>query len=580
MKSPIPRQLLYQFLLFILAIMGVVFLIQGLLLLYIRNQETLTAQTYIESMVNSVEHTITTNLQNLERAGFALSYNSDLMQIYSQQQDVRTSITGVLELIKLIYYDNQGDVLDVALVGLDGSQRSLLMGVSPEMNTALMGMYNFGDKNKTDRRFLFFKPDSAFRDSYYIYVAPLLNYTGPEGGANNKLATIVFTGELTSIKRAMSVVEPADVILWITDEEEQLVLSNAPGFSIQEQATPWLQSKITFSKEIFDTHLKLTGAVMNHTSIESQQIVQYMLFSMFVFIATLLITFLFIRGKISIPMNLLRKDIEQVGRQGLSRRVKLYDSAEIDAVASWINTMLGRLEKTTEENNTAQQKIYKIEILKKHAELYSLRNQINPHFLYNTLQCMRGIAIENDVPDLADMATALFEIFRYAIKGGDQTSIQKEMFVARQYLHIFEFRFQGNFEYEIEADDDVMELSIIKMTLQPIIENSIQHGFSNHQGKMRIHIRLYRENDSVNIRITDNGDGIAPERLQEIQSLLAQDDEDGLESEKLSSFGLDNINRRLKLTYGAEYYLEITNLAQGTQVKITIPAIEYHHVPE
>lgn len=567
---------MHQFLVFMLAVMGVFLMIQVLLLLHIKNQEIKTSQEYIASLVNSIENTLTTNLANIERAGYALSYNDDLMKIYSHQFDSQTTIAGVLELIKLIYYDNQGEVLDVSLVSLAGVQRSLLMGISPEMNEALLALYDFTDQDRIDRQLLLFEPGSGYRDDYYVYVAPLFHTAVPTGGVQSKLATIVFVGELTATKRAINIVEPETAVLWIADENGEVVLSNQSELLSPAQASALTQSKIHFQKKISDTGLVLAGALVRRSSLEEQQIVQYILFTMSVFVVTLLILFVFFRSRISIPMDQIRKDIEQVGQFGLSKRLRLYKSEEINHIASWVNSMLERLKISTEENIRTQQQLYEIEISKKQAELYSLRNQINPHFLYNTLQCMRGIAIENDVPDLADMATALFEIFRYSIKGGNWTSIQKELHIARQYLSVFEFRYEGNFAYQIEADDEVMELSIPKMTLQPILENSIQHGFSNHQGKMRIEIRVWLEDGSVVIRIADNGDGMTPARLEEVCRMLAENAERPQEISQAASYGLDNINRRMKLIFGDRYTLAIDLPGQGTQVRITIPAVEYH----
>lgn len=576
MKRMVPRRLLHQFLVIILAVMGAVLIIQIILLLYIKRQETITSQEYIASIVNSIENTVAMNLTNVERSGFALSYNNDLIKIYSQQFDSQTSITGVLELIKLIYYDNQGEVIDVSLISLSEAQRSLLMGISPEMNAALMELYDFSDKTRTDRKFLFFQPGSEYRGNYYIYVAPLFNSAVSTSGVQYKLATIVFVGELTAVKRAINVVDPETAVLWITDKDGAIVLSNQSEPMSSAQADALIETKIHFQKKISDTDLVIAGALVRYSSIEEQQILQYMLFTMMVFIVTLLILFEFFRNKISIPMNLIRKDLEQVGQYGLNKRMRAYDSEEINHIASWVNSMLDRLKISTEENISTQQKLFETEISKKQAELYSLRNQINPHFLYNTLQCMRGIAIENDVPDLADMATALFDIFRYSIKGGNWTNIQKELHIARQYLSVFEFRYEGNFEFHIQADDAVMELSILKMTLQPIIENSIQHGFSNHQGKMRIDVSVFMEDDFVVIRITDNGGGIAPDRLDEVRRMLARKSDSHLESSAVNSYGLDNINRRMYLTFGEKYSLMIDSLAQGTQVCIKFPAVEYH----
>ena len=141
-------------------------------------------------------------------------------------------------------------------------------------------------------------------------------------------------------------------------------------------------------------------------------------------------------------------------------------------------------------------------------------------------------------------------------------------------MHIFELRYQGRFEYSIDISDEVMDLSILKMTLQPIIENSIHHGFQNYAGLMRIDIQIWRENDFVIISVNDNGDGISSEREQEINLTIQEGNNQGLNFDKNSSFGLENVSRRLKLAFGDQYQFEISRLQKGTSVIMTIPAIQ------
>ena len=571
MKKKQPKRLVKQVLFLIVGILGIFLLVQIIVFVSIQRREKQVSQDYIENLVSSVEHTISSNLQNIERAGFAISYNDDLYDIFSQGADEPVNITSVLDMIKLIYYNNQGDLLDVSVVDLKGNQRSLLMGVSDEFYEQILALYDFSNDIAIDRKFIFFDADSPYRTQYYIYLAPLLDEPDSQGIAEHKVATIIFIGEMTSLKMAVNVVDPESAIIMITDTEGGILWSNQENPTQQFDHLQTRGEKITATQEIAGTNLKVSGFVLDNPLSTGQQLFRYAALSAVLLFLSLLVISIFIRKKILDPMQQLRGEIATVGREGLSQRLQLYESDEINHIASWINNMLGRLEQATDHQIQTQQKLFQTELLKNNAELYSLRTQINPHFLYNTLQCMRGIAMENDIIELADMCTALFEIFRYSIKGQEKTTIQKELSIARQYLHIFEVRFHNRFTYSINVSDEAMEYNIIKMTLQPILENSIYHGFRDVQENMHVDINIFVENAFLVVHVDDNGAGIPPERLSAVLSALEAREEELLDVQKDFSLGLRNVNRRLHFAFGAGYRMSVENLPQGTRVTLRIP---------
>ena len=214
--------------------------------------------------------------------------------------------------------------------------------------------------------------------------------------------------------------------------------------------------------------------------------------------------------------------------------------------------------------------------------LYALQSQINPHFLYNTLDTIRNYAINNEVPEVAEMTKSLASIFRYSIsRPGEVASLADEIRNVKAYLKIQWYRFSDRFSivWDIdEEDDEIMKYSLPVLTLQPLVENAIQHGLENKMEDGVITIHATTTNTKLFISIEDNGDGIAAEKLDEIREML-----DNYEYEsgslkrsnaKKAGISLNNVNQRLKLYYGVEGGLTVNSIeGVGTTVEIVIPKI-------
>lgn len=210
----------------------------------------------------------------------------------------------------------------------------------------------------------------------------------------------------------------------------------------------------------------------------------------------------------------------------------------------------------------------------KDIQLRMLMNQINPHFLYNTLESIRGQAIFNDDWVVADMAETLSIFFRYCIsQKGTIVQLNDEIKNVNVFLKIMKFRLPEKFEFNITVDNpEWLEYQIPKLTLQPLIENAILHGINSYKTGGLITLRAVETTDQLKIYIRDNGVGIATEELRKINERLAS----GFEStgEQHDGIALYNINRRIKLTYGRQYGLRIYSTVDvGTNVTICLPKL-------
>jgi two-component system sensor histidine kinase YesM len=218
---------------------------------------------------------------------------------------------------------------------------------------------------------------------------------------------------------------------------------------------------------------------------------------------------------------------------------------------------------------------------KRQAQYLALQNQINPHFLYNTLESIRSEAIQSGLDSVADMTQSLATFFRYTItKVENLVSVEEELQNCETYFNIQQYRFgnrlQLSIEYAQEDWDDIIRCRIPKLTMQPILENSIIHGTELKVGIGHLKIHLAKTNKRLLIRISDDGLGMDEGRLISINNNLGKS---GLnitsaEQEVKGGFALVNVNNRIRLLFGDEYGLHVFSIpGVGTDVEISLPAI-------
>ena len=223
-------------------------------------------------------------------------------------------------------------------------------------------------------------------------------------------------------------------------------------------------------------------------------------------------------------------------------------------------------------------KTLSLEYLRKEAELNYLQSQINPHFLYNTLESIRGLALSNQDPDVAEIVEYLAALFRNMTKKSDTLILfREELQNARNYVKIQQLRFRGKFEYVVPNDDQFSELLSMKvpnLILQPIIENSISHGFESVISGGRITLSAYCTQSRLIITVTDNGQGIRQESLEEINRWLADPSLENEAQTRHTSIALSNISQRIKYQFGAQYGITLTSTQEiGTEVSFSLPII-------
>jgi two-component system, sensor histidine kinase YesM len=274
-----------------------------------------------------------------------------------------------------------------------------------------------------------------------------------------------------------------------------------------------------------------------------------------------------ISASIYIPIKKLQDVTTTITHNDLQALVTGHNVDEITELGMSFNIMIGRIRQLLDA------KIKEQEILKK-TELKALQAQINPHFLYNTLDTIVWMAQSNKTEQVVDIVQALSNFFRISLsKGADWITIDQEIEHIRCYLTIQKLRYRDILDYRIEVDPDILSGTILKLTLQPLVENAIYHGIKNKRTGGTITVRAQRvEQNQVMLEISDDGVGFTPYRLSKIQAALLDESSEISLSE--SGFGLENVHKRIQLYYGKQYGLTIQSKYQeGTRVTVTIPLL-------
>ncbi|MDU7028380.1 sensor histidine kinase [Robinsoniella peoriensis] len=263
------------------------------------------------------------------------------------------------------------------------------------------------------------------------------------------------------------------------------------------------------------------------------------------------------------PILRLKGHIDLADEGHLSERAEVLNHNETGALSKSFNKMLDRIENLMGEVVNEQEE-------KRKYELQALQAQINPHFLYNTLDSIIWMA-EAKNSDVVPMTEALAKLFRISLnKGNEFIRIEDEMEHVRNYLVIQSMRYTDKFTYHIEIKDEVRYCKTIKLIVQPIVENSIYHGIKKKRGKGRIDILAYREKEKLCIRIQDDGNGMNEEICR---AILTKDSK--FENSSGSGIGVKNVNERIQLYFGKEYGLRYTSvLGEGTTAELVLPVIE------
>ena len=246
--------------------------------------------------------------------------------------------------------------------------------------------------------------------------------------------------------------------------------------------------------------------------------------------------------------------------------VKTGGCLEIQTIGSEFYRLLLAIQKLSNEILIKEKEVHQKELAYKNAEIEALRSQINPHFLYNTLELIRAVAIDGKVNDISKITSAMGKMYRYAIEGDATVALRKEIEAVKSYIYIQNLRYDGRVVVFYNISQDTYKVPVPKMILQPIVENAFQHGFAQQSGESTLYIGAIKMESELILSVRDDGIGMEADELEKMQKVV---DQENIVKDKI---GLANVAGRIKLLYGQEAKLSIySKKGEGTIISLKIP---------
>ncbi len=276
--------------------------------------------------------------------------------------------------------------------------------------------------------------------------------------------------------------------------------------------------------------------------------------------AAVVVLAIFVSAKISQPLRRLEKSVQSVGQGDFSTPIHVSGAHEVVQLSKRFNFMLHRIRQLMDQIIHEQE-------AKRKSELDVLQSQINPHFLYNTLNSVVRLAEKGKKEEIVATITSLSKFFRISLsKGKNIIPLEEELEHVRHYLIIQQIRFKNKFHYAIECEEGVLSCVTLKLILQPIVENAIHHGIEKMSDEGFIRITAALQEEQLVIKIADNGLGMTKQLMDQLLT--------GSVRSRGSGVGVKNVNERIRLYYGKSFGLSFeSELEEGTTVTITMPAI-------
>ena len=534
------------------------------------------------------------NISLVNRVGSSMEvYLRNIMKLsdtiyYGIIKNVNLSEESINEEMTLLYNNNKDQVLNIALISKEGEPISVVPAARFRKN------FDVGEEewfvnalNKTENihftrphvQKLFEKGNNGYK--WVISMSRAVEITN--GGSTEQavlLIDMVYQG-LDSVLDEVSLgnggyiylIDSTGEIIWHPKfeliasgrvKENNLVAATYSDGSIEEEFNNTARTVVI--KTVGYTGWKLVG-VIKGTGISLNTIKTRLFIVFVIFLIVFIVVFInsYISFRVTDPIRELEKSVKKLEEGNLDADIYMGGSYEIQHLGKSVQDMKYRIKGLMQDIVTEHEE-------KRKSEFDSLQAQINPHFLYNTLDVIVW-QIENEKQSEAvHTVTALARFFRLSLgKGKNIVTVKAEIDHVKNYLMIQHMRFKNKFDYEFEVDEDVLELSSLKLMLQPLVENAIYHGMEFMDGDGLIKISTWREADELYLSVTDNGLGMTEDKVS-----LVLEGKSNSGNGRGSGIGVKNVNERIKLYFGEDYGLKIDSEPDvGTTIIIHLPAKKY-----
>lgn len=365
-------------------------------------------------------------------------------------------------------------------------------------------------------------------------------------------------------------------VIAVLDQKQNILFSNQ-DFKEEKSIDSLPKSGYMINQTSQSGYWSVVGNVYPSAySREVQAATNVMIMIAFIMSSYLCLTGCLIYKGIASPIELIIHFMNNYGNYYNKQRLSITGTNEIAQISISVNAMLDNLQKMTRKIVNTQERLYDTELLKKQAELTALQIQMNPHFLYNTLDCIKGIALVRKVSEIAEIANSMSKILKYSIKSEDVVFVKQEISSIKDYLKIIQIRHQNRFEINVNVEDSINDFQIPKMILQPIVENAIFYGLERSSKSGILWIEGRRDENTLRFVVENTGVSITNEKVEELMRAFENsiNADKGVMFSQKSSIGLMNINKRIKLLYGESFGISINRRIEGgTKVTVKVPVV-------
>ncbi len=353
--------------------------------------------------------------------------------------------------------------------------------------------------------------------------------------------------------------------VYILDKADRILLSNVVQSEGQTAEDIVLDKKYSYTVPINGGRILIVSDIKNN---ENYRLILETLIFVMILVALLIVYTAVMSVHFCRPIHRMNSILKEVS-DGEFTKISVKTGDEIEELAESFNNMLGKIQDLIKERCDLWEQQRELNYRNKEAQLNLLQSQINPHFIYNTLESIKWLVLSRDTEKASDMITRLAELFRQSLKKGpNEILLSEELDAVRAYIGIQLVRFEDSLSVSESIEVDTDKFKIIRMCLQPLVENAITHGVEPMEGVGTIELSVKKEDKNIVIKVIDNGVGMTYERLLEVRKSLERGSDEG--SKK--GIGMVNVNRRVKLLYGEEYGLSVDSEPdRGTCITLTVP---------
>jgi two-component system, sensor histidine kinase YesM len=551
-------------------------------------------ESYVSAMMSRINQEMASELDSTDNLARYVGYNGQVQSflVDNDTQNLLTSTQNVTQYLTSMTAANS-NIREILLLDKSKNCRAGKMSLSPAARAELLTFVPSSAENesvKTKQTPFFTKilKDQTNGRAFYAYILPLYAVINNEDILFKRIGTCVVVVDVRNLYELVQRTGLYPNALLAINGGETIASGELPGGIVIPEANVE-KVKIDYYKGWVLASLKLQRTNWTMCSVvpiadtqgdlPSFQSIS-LLFTLVVLLLLGAMCFAIIRS-ITGPLTRIAVFTNRVvGRQDERLVLGQEDKNEIGQLSHNINDMLDRLSVLNQSVIDKQKELFNAELALQRAQLKALQSQINPHFLYNTLDCIKNIALVRNVNEIVTIVSSMSQMFRYAILMEKMVPVRMELQCIGWYMDIMAVRHRNRFVLQLEVDPALLEMSMLRMVLQPLVENAVHHGLEPRRGAGKLWVRGRVHDGLMEFTVEDDGMGITQEEMPRIlEQMMSGKAEESIPQMKSSlGIGLNNIQERIRYAFGRSYGLSLeAREPQGLVVRLKLPAIAFEN---